>query len=146
MTTRQKLKPIINITNETDNQVNEDIFYPVLETVVIHENQAEDSIVNLLITDSANMAKYNKRYRGIDQPTDVIAFPATISDVPILGDIIIDISTAISQKGKKDIDKELEELFLHGLLHLLDYDHISQKQQEIMRSKEEKYILEENKK
>jgi rRNA maturation RNase YbeY len=146
LTTRQKLKPIINITNETDNQVNEDIFYPVLETVVIHENQAEDSIVNLLITDSANMAKYNKRYRGIDQPTDVIAFPATISDVPILGDIIIDISTAISQKGKKDIDKELEELFLHGLLHLLDYDHISQKQQEIMRSKEEKYILEENKK
>lgn len=148
MTTLQKPRPIINITNETDRLVDESIFYPVLETVVFYENLTEDSIVNLLITDSASMAKFNKRFRGINQPTDVIAFPITISDAPMLGDIIIDISTAFSQKGKKDIDEELEVLFLHGLLHLLGYDHISQKQQEIMSFKEQNYkrIIEENKK
>ena len=71
----------------------------------------------------------NKRFRGINQATDVLSFPAG-SEVPGssqqgLGDIAISVERAKSQAAENELDfeKEIAQLLLHGLLHLCGYDH-----------------------
>lgn len=79
----------------------------------------------VLISDSS-MARYNMRYRGRKEPTDVLSFPD--SRLPgeepngYLGDILISVETAERRK-RTDLKQEIETLCLHGLLHLLGYDH-----------------------
>ena len=72
----------------------------------------------------------NKRFRGVDQATDVLSFPASpfeldqASDL-FLGDVAISIEQAESQAAdnKLDFDQEVAQLILHGMLHLCGYDH-----------------------
>ena len=63
---------------------------------------------------------YNRRYRGVPEPTDVLAFP--MGEESYLGDILISVETADRQR-RGVLRRELEVLALHGLLHLLGYDH-----------------------
>jgi len=70
----------------------------------------------------------NRRFRGIDKPTDVLSFPAEDSPQPSnnnLGDIAISLERAVIQAEENDItlDDEIAQLILHGLLHLCGYDH-----------------------
>jgi len=74
----------------------------------------------------------NKRFRGLDKPTDVLSFPAgdkefTETSQPSLGDIAISIERAESQALENGLvfEKEIAQLILHGLLHLCGYDHES---------------------
>ncbi len=76
----------------------------------------------VLISDSA-MKTYNRRFRGQDHATDVLAFPDDEGDEEsYLGDILVCVETADRQK-KKSLLEELKVLSLHGLLHLLGHDH-----------------------
>lgn len=74
----------------------------------------------------------NRRFRGLDRPTDVLAFPAAqdASNSPeeYLGDIIISVPQAAEQAGERDhsLQDELTLLAIHGLLHLLGFDHADQ--------------------
>jgi probable rRNA maturation factor len=88
----------------------------------------------------------NRKYLGRDTLTDVISFPSDQEIAPFLGDIIIDIEVADRQKGERDLISELQFLFLHGLLHLLGYDHISTAAEMLMKKKERKYfsLIKEN--
>ena len=84
--------------------------------------QAEFTVV--LISDSA-MKTYNRRFRGQDRTTDVLAFPddeENGQENAYLGDILVCVETADRQR-KKTLLEELQLLSLHGLLHLLGYDH-----------------------
>ena len=63
---------------------------------------------------------YNRRYRGVAEPTDVLAFP--MGEESYLGDILISVDTADRQRCGV-LRRELKVLALHGLLHLLGYDH-----------------------
>lgn len=71
----------------------------------------------------------NKRFRGLNQPTDVLSFPArdefAASPTPNLGDIAISVELAESQASENglEFDQEIAQLILHGLLHLHGYDH-----------------------
>jgi probable rRNA maturation factor len=75
------------------------------------------------------MQALNRIFRGIDQPTDVLAFSAGPSILPeddnYLGDIVISVDTAERQamRRKSTLHRELRVLALHGYLHLLNYDH-----------------------
>jgi probable rRNA maturation factor len=75
------------------------------------------------------MRDYNRRFRGQDQPTDVLSFPAHEPAAPLgerhLGDIVISVPTAADQarKARHCLERELKILALHGYLHLLGYDH-----------------------
>ena len=79
----------------------------------------------------AKMRALNKRYRGLDRPTDVLSFPADslAPGVPrrsrFLGDVVI--ATGVAKRQARSIglpvDTEMRRLALHGLLHLLGYDH-----------------------
>jgi len=97
--------------------------------------------VNVLLTDDGSIRDYNKKYLGKDTLTDVISFTSDLSFMPFLGDIIIDTAVAEEQKGKNTLTEELQYLFMHGLLHLLGYDHISTEAGKVMKMKEQKYFL-----
>jgi len=76
----------------------------------------------VFITDEA-MQGYNQRYRGLDKTTDVLSFPG---DNAYLGDILISSETAYNQarnSRKLSFETNLRRLILHGLLHLMGYDH-----------------------
>jgi probable rRNA maturation factor len=93
------------------------------------------------------MKLLNSRYRGTDKVTDVLSFPLTgdgiYSDSAILGDIVICIPQALSQSKKYNITfyNELLRLLIHGLMHLLGYDHEASAYQRRKMKKKEREIL-----
>ena len=131
----------IFLENQTNHDLPLEIFEIVLNTVTKQEKLDPDSFVNLLLTDDDSIRAYNKKYLGRDEVTDVISFAADIPEIPLLGDIIIDTTIADEQKENRTLILELQELFLHGLLHLLGYDHLSAAQDAIMKEKEEIYSI-----
>ena len=79
--------------------------------------------VTVAIASDARVRSLNKQFRGKDKPTDVLSFPA--GECGILGDIVIAHGVARRQarEGGHSLQTELRILALHGLLHLLGYDH-----------------------
>ena len=79
--------------------------------------------ISLVLTDDDTIHDLNKQYRDKDRPTDVLSFE--LDDDIMLGDIIISIDTAKRQAVDNDIllDREVAFLFIHGILHLMGYDH-----------------------
>lgn len=84
----------------------------------------------------------NRKYRGVDARTDVLSFSDAVNESIITGDIIIDIEVARAQKGSMTLDQEIISLFIHGLLHVLGYDHQNREARSRMQAKE-KYYKEE---
>ena len=83
--------------------------------------------VNLKVCDNKTIQEYNAKYRGIDAATDVLSFPLEsfgTNEIP-LGSIIINTQKAqeVSQNLGHSLDSEIVLLFIHGLLHLLGFDH-----------------------
>ncbi len=92
--------------------------------------------VGLRLTNDAEIRELNHDFRGIDAPTDVLAFalreaPGGEAAPHLLGDIVISVDTARRQT-KQSLDSELCFLFAHGLCHLLGYDHQSNDEQAAM--------------
>ena len=82
--------------------------------------------VNVLFSGDARIQELNKEFRGVDAPTDVIAFPSG-DDGSFLGDIIISVQTAKMHADElgHSLEEEVRVLLVHGILHLLghtDYD------------------------
>jgi probable rRNA maturation factor len=126
---------------DIDNQTNYTIKIDFLEKVLEHLTQKD---IELIVTTNESIQLINKEYRGIDKATDVLSFP--YEDMPMvpLGSIIISIDyvKAKSQELGHSIDDEFSLLFIHGLLHLLGYDHEVDSGE--MRTKEEALIQEFN--
>ena len=100
--------------------------------------------ISILFIGDQGIRDLNHRYRGIDRSPDVLSFPqlvngkAEISKTPILGDIAISLHTALRQTKNHGLSlgEELTLLLIHGILHLLGYDHeISDQEEELMRKK-----------
>ena len=93
-----------------------------LATLVSELRVQERTFSVVLITDEV-MRRYNLQYRGFDRPTDVLSFSG---DQIYLGDILISSETAYNQARKSKtltLEKNIRRLILHGLLHLMGYDH-----------------------
>ena len=114
------------------------IFQYVYKHLLKHEFK-EEKDVSLLLLDHGQSRVFNKKYRGKDSETDVISFSSDLAFLPTYGDIIIDLSVAEKQKCERSLNHEVAVLFIHGLLHLLGYDHLSAKDKEIMEKKEKYY-------
>ena len=83
---------------------------------------AEDPFSVVFVTDG-KIRRYNRQYRGLDKPTDVLSFPG---EDRYLGDILISSETAYNQASKSQtltFETNVQRLILHGLLHLMGYDH-----------------------
>ncbi|MDG2305920.1 MAG: rRNA maturation RNase YbeY [Candidatus Binatia bacterium] len=93
---------------------------------VLDEAASELSIA--LVDDDA-MQELNATWRGKDRPTDVLAFAQRegddLGDPDLLGDVVISVPTAERQAAERghSLEHELRELLVHGILHLLGYDH-----------------------
>lgn len=76
-----------------------------------------------LITGDAELRRLNREFRGKDYATDVLSFPAALPDT--LGDLAISVARARAQAREygHSTEQELRILMLHGVLHLLGYDH-----------------------
>lgn len=116
-----------------------------------HEGVAR-GYVSVLLTDDAGIRELNKAYRGVDDATDVLSFPqidwdgdeeAADEHPPefprVLGDVVISCERAAAQAVAygHDLRRELAFLAVHGLLHLLGYDHIAEEDRLRMRGQEE---------
>ncbi|MEE9543417.1 MAG: rRNA maturation RNase YbeY, partial [Thermodesulfobacteriota bacterium] len=82
------------------------------------------SEVSILLTDDEGIRELNEMYRDMDRPTDVLSFP--LNDSYMLGDIVISLERVSVQAKDYSVsfDEELTRLLMHGLLHLLGYDHV----------------------
>ena len=97
------------------------------------EDLDREVTVSLVITDDQEIRHMNKRFRGVDAPTDVLAFPSEEADgfvspdeLPAhLGDVVISYERATEQalEAAHRTERELALLVVHGLLHLLGYEH-----------------------
>jgi probable rRNA maturation factor len=114
--------------------------------------------VSLVFTDSETVKQLNRDYRGVDEPTDVLAFymlPQKEADdsfalppdgVTRLGEVIISYPQAVEQAKEQghSTERELALLIIHGILHLLGYDHEEPEEEAEMRTREkallEKYL------
>ena len=100
--------------------------------------------VSILLTGNKYIRRLNQEFRSIDQPTDVLSFPQNADEDPcipekiILGDIAVslDIAKAQAKEHGLDFKEEIILLLIHGILHLLGYDHeISEQEEKQMRNK-----------
>ncbi len=108
-----------------------DLFQTVFDHTLSCLKKEGSYEVSLSLQSLDKMHEYNKKYRGIDRPTDVLTFAYQeadfVSDEPIfdLGDIMlsVDIAKKQAKEYSHPLERELAFLFIHGLLHAFGYDH-----------------------
>ncbi len=108
--------------------------------VLKYEGLAEQE-VTIRFTDEAESQSLNHEYRGKDKPTNVLSFPFEAPpgiEINLLGDLVI-CAPVISREAEeqhKDVSNHYAHMTVHGLLHLMGYDHIDDAEAEEMESKE----------
>lgn len=98
----------------------------------------KDASLSLWIVGDERMRELNRTHRRKDKPTDVLSFPQGGSPEALLGDVVISEDTAKRQAAEYDapLQREVERLLIHGILHLLGYDHVRPAERKRMRSEE----------
>lgn len=113
------------------------------------EHFPKSAEVSIVLTDDTHIRELNRNYRGVDRPTDVLAFSQLegrefpSDSAPItLGDIVISVETAARQAGEHghSLQDELDLLTVHGVLHLLGYDDQTEEEAEEMRRHERRIL------
>jgi len=102
--------------------------------------------LSILFTDDKRIADLNNRYLGRKGPTNVLAFPmkeGSTSESPMLGDVVISVGAALreSEEFREDLEHTIDRLLIHGLLHLLGYDHEKSDSEAERMENEEKRLL-----
>lgn len=128
------------IINETSEEIKELEEVKKLVDFALDYQKVKNSIFNIIIVNQDKIQELNKNYRNIDRVTDVISFALEDdntfieTDMRILGDIYICIEKARSQalEYKHSFLREISFLTIHGLLHLLGYDHMKEDDEKIM--------------
>lgn len=125
----------IDITVESSGWDDEQILYNITEKALkmtMHHLSLENVVseVSMLFTDDQHMAQINAKWRGKNKSTNVLSFPAfplKIGQIPgpMLGDIIIARETVLleAKREGKLFQDHLTHMIVHGVLHLLGYDH-----------------------
>jgi probable rRNA maturation factor len=141
-----------------ENCLDENWLRKIVEAALKAESAGDNAEMSLLITGQEKIHQLNKEYRGKDKPTDVLSFAmqdelqsedregfsfiAPPDGINHLGEIIISYPQAEIQAEEHEhsVQKEAAVLVIHGVLHLLGYDHIEDEEAEEMEARE-KIIL-----
>ncbi|MCR5185161.1 MAG: rRNA maturation RNase YbeY [Bacilli bacterium] len=129
-----------------DEQFNEyeEIYLTLMERTFKHLSLKFDPIISVSFVDNTFIHQLNRDYRHIDRPTDVISFAFLDNENKeevykskepvVLGDIYISLDKAKEQAKEygHSLQRELSFLFVHGLLHLLGYDHMTEEDEKVM--------------
>jgi probable rRNA maturation factor len=152
------VKPEINITTKRnmDLHIEKSWLERIARGVLEVENIVSSAEMGLLITDSQTIQKLNRIYRGKDKSTDVLAFQMTLGTsqepeqifvhppdgIKHLGEVVVSYPQAVKQAQEQGhgVTRELALLIVHGILHLLGYDHELPEEEQKMRDKENEIL------
>jgi len=122
---------------------------------ILKMQKEEDAEISLVFVNNRTIRKYNKEFRGQDKPTDVLSFPMRdvramharpipALELPLLGDIMISLEKTYEEAPlfQHGPSEHLLFLIIHGILHLLGYDHEQSRAEEARMKRQEKKILE----
>lgn len=147
----------IEVNNLTKTSVDKNFLKKVTVKVLQKEGK-KNSFLSLALAGQEKIKRMNKEYRDKNKPTDVLSFPGSgfvlgesttdsVKKVEDLGEIVICLQE-VKKNAKRfgfSFKKELARVLIHGILHLLGYDHEKgKKEAEKMRKKEENYLLQLN--
>jgi len=132
----------------------EDVDTRALERLALRALEAEDvaapSELSIVLADDATVQALNRTYRATDAPTDVLSFSQSEGAafvrpdeaLPHLGDVVISLETARRQAGEhgQTMQAETQHLLVHGILHLLGYDHEQPDDAQVMHGREERLL------
>jgi probable rRNA maturation factor len=134
------------ISNEQNVwQLNKNEIAQLAEKIMREEKLSENIELSLVFCDDAAIKDLNKQFRNKDEATDVLAFPLPQSSFKeftpmsvLIGDVVISVETAIRQakEMEHELKKEVTLLLIHGLLHLVGYDHIKSEDKKKMLERE----------
>jgi len=114
--------------------------------ILADEGIAPGARVTLTVVGEEAIRRLNRRYRGVNAPTDVLSFPLLSDGFPTppdepphVGDVVLCAPIAARQAAEYGhaLEREIAYLFTHGVLHLLGYDHQRSEEQRVMRAREE---------
>lgn len=135
------------LSNLTDEIVDTTNMERVIDEVS-RELKVKNGLVSFVFIDNKKIREINKEYRGIDRETDVISFAFMDEDInpdtdyTNYGEIYISLEKTLSQSLEygHSFDRELCFLTVHGLLHLLGYDHMTKEDEKVMFSLQDKIL------
>lgn len=120
-----------------------------LVKALLTEHAAAGADLTLTFAGDEYVHELNRKYRGIDKPTDVLSFAMSDGgnerdegEELVLGDIVISVDRAAvqSRRFRRTVDREILKLVAHGALHLLGYDHPNEKRIAEMRRIENRHV------
>jgi probable rRNA maturation factor len=130
---------MIEVNNLTAYSIDKKLFKELAFKVLKKETKGcFEKDLSIAIVAPSRIKELNKRYRKKDRPTDVLSF----EDKESWGEIVI-CPAEVRRNAKKfnsNFKKELSRVLIHGVLHLLGYDHEKAKEEEKMKKKEEYYL------
>lgn len=147
-----------NIQSLFDAASIQNLIEAVVNKALEYEGMIKDYQVSIVLTDNIKIKELNREHRGIDRATDVLSFPMLYSEDEleqgkftdmdidtgevVLGDIVISLERAHEQSIEygHSFEREVAYLTVHGILHLLGYDHETDDDRKIMREKEESIL------
>ena len=141
-------KKILEITNLTQNIIDEKFFQEIAAYVLSKEKK--QGLISLVLVGPGRIKKFNRQYRKKNKVTDVLSFPAKAEvfvpkdDKNFLGEIVICLRVVKKTSRRENIpfEEELARVFIHGILHILGYDHLKPEEEKVMIAKQEKYLEE----
>jgi probable rRNA maturation factor len=140
---------MLEITNLTNNQVDEDFLKKIAETVL--KEEGKKGVISLVLVGPQKIKHLNRKYRKKNRVTDVLSFPATLPKknfvIPPtaknqIGEIFICLREIkkTAKRQNSTFEKELARVLIHGILHLLGYNHYKDEEAKIMEEKQNKYL------
>lgn len=134
-----------------------EIIKSIINTTITMENISNNGEVSVIFVDNNYIQKLNKKYRKKDVPTDVLSFPVDenyknklegfdLFDEEPIGDIVVSLEKAKEQAKdyNHSFEREVGYLVVHGMLHLLGFDHLHEEDAKLMRKKEEAVLAKVN--
>lgn len=137
----------VQVVDEQDRSVSREALKKLARFVLAKE-KVDAAEMSLVFVTKGRIHELNRTYREIDEPTDVLAFgqegELLATETAALGDVIISPEVAEAQAAKFDAttEEEIELLVVHGVLHLLGYDHENVKATRRMRAREREILYE----
>ena len=115
------------------------------------ETEEQEAVLSVVITDDAEIQTLNRQFRSVDAPTDVLAFAQEATEQPFitapeeppyLGDVILSFPRALAQAAERghSVEQEIRLLVVHGVLHLLGYDHATPEEKAGMWARQESIL------
>jgi len=135
---------ITEVSKESQCPTSSSWIKKVVKAVAVHEKKVKGNLEVIIVSDFT-MRRLNKKYRHKDKTTDVLSF-AWQEDKKVASDLLGQIYLSWAQIKRQARDyrvsarEELARMLVHGVLHLIGYDHIKAKDEEVMLIRQEKYV------